>query len=115
MTAPADPPTFVDPEALACRRIQGVDVELDHIRPAGWSIEFRSADSVLRTATDDWRAAVSEMWSVVRFVAYGDFSRLRRDVGAVDIRRYPLVTASRSGLCFRVWFEIHPPAMDPAG
>ncbi|MEO7594688.1 MAG: hypothetical protein ABI134_25970 [Byssovorax sp.] len=82
--------------------IQGVSIELRHALPKGWVLTKASDSFVVRgDLTDGWK---DRLWSVVRFVSYTDFLSLRQTQKGASEVRYEMVSASDSGLGFRVEF-----------
>lgn len=80
--------------------IQGIAVELRHVLPEGWTFR-RQADSfiVQGKLAEGWE---DRLWRVVRFVTYADFMSLQRTQKEENEVRYEMVSASDSGLAFRI-------------
>jgi hypothetical protein len=80
--------------------IDGIAVELRHVLPEGWTFTRQSSSFVVRgKLAEGWE---EQLWRVVQFVAYPDFLALRRTHHDANEVRYEVVSASDSGLAFRI-------------
>lgn len=83
-------------------RSQGVDVELRHILPENWTVEFQDDSYIVRVPEmEGWKR---EMWRIVEFLSYDALAVLRRIDPSSESRRYEFISASKSGLAFRMLF-----------
>jgi hypothetical protein len=70
------------------------------VLPEGWVVTRESDSFVVRgKLAEGWQ---EHFWRVVRFVEYPDFVSLRRTQNDASEVRYEMVSASDSGLAFRM-------------
>ena len=91
-------------EAFRFARSQGVEVELRHALPAGWTVEYRASDYIVRVIrADGWR---HQLWQLIEFLSYDELAVLRRiDWPGVD-RGYEFISAMKDGSGFRITFLV---------
>ncbi|MBK9034772.1 MAG: hypothetical protein IPL61_26500 [Myxococcales bacterium] len=98
--------------ALDVRCVEGVAVELRHCLPAGWTVREDGDSFVVRGPLEP--DAVDAVWRVARFVAYAPFVSLARTHATDDELRYELLSEGRTGLAFRVEFQLTRAATVPS-
>ncbi len=84
-------------------RCQGLDVEVDHVLPDGWTLAFREDGYIFTAPTVD--GFEDQVWRLVRFLAYASLTAVRR----VDPRQgvgYEMVSCMEDGSGFRVVFRV---------
>jgi len=91
-------------EGVRIARSQGVEVELRHALPGGWTVECRDSDYVIQIPrSEEWR---HQLWQLVEFLSYDELSAMRRIDWPGVALSYEFVSATEDGSGFRINFLV---------